>query len=890
MPEYNSYNMSPIRRRNPIGMNINAFADAISKLDTKYQQTAQQQSAIDMALAQLPVNAAEDEWRYNLGNDIRNRIDAVENPNDKYLMSVKAAGELLSRPDVIGRIRAQAEYDNFVKQTQARTDIGEDVKDWAIKNNPYTYTDKTDSRGNIIGGSTWAPNRTPVRTVGLNELINQAKAWINADVGGGVTDISVIDENGNPTNDITKGYFGLNYKKNGQWEKLSSEKVQQAINAAIESTPGAKESLQQDYDVAKWKYDNMTPEEKQNLVGSDITDDRGFLLTPQEYVVKKVTPAIAAMQYSKQYSDIEVGDGMTNYYNAMAKAAKSAGYANALGLNMVPAQTLSTPVTIDVSKHMGESYGSLNTSLADLAQLFPEISTSDEWKRCVVEGNYDELSNLINRNLGNKSDSVKEQVDILLGNVIDNGQLVNDYLNTFTGDEKDAAKFALAIQTGSELPTNNKYTTEYVNSANELMEGADYAAFVVQNDDQLQNILNSLQCKNIEELKSKYGLSTTTYDGRTGIVFKNNSRGLPALAEAIANNSDEVWSLSDSHLVLYNADGSVKKDKSNQRLGFNTPGKWVSNIASTLWFPFVQGGRALTGFNGATAYFNRLAQTRHLLDWYNTHTAANAISMQEELFSRSGKVTDTRTLNTLGTKSIQLSDLTKAHDDGQIDDADYNARYKKIEDNTDNQVLMHDYTQGELYAVEGGGSMVLIDNAEERKEIGDRIAAIEPSKLRYQAGDNDYQVGTIISVPAKYDKDGDKQREAINVFVPNLLDSESDLAYKMNTSFRARKRVADAALYGGTIRMDNDYPITGITQAGAVYNGRPISYKQAVDLTDANYIIRDCKTLKRSGQLTAQTALAASKKVVDLRGEYAEGAPGYDVAVQKVLNEIINGL
>ena len=150
MPQYNSFGMSPIRRRTPIGLNVEAFADVVGKLDAKYQQMAQQQSAIDMALAQLPVNAAEDEWKYNLGNEIRNQIESVENPNDRYLTSIRAAGQLMSRPDVVGRIRAQAEYDNFVKQTQARKDLTEDDKAWALANNPYNYADVRDDKGNII--------------------------------------------------------------------------------------------------------------------------------------------------------------------------------------------------------------------------------------------------------------------------------------------------------------------------------------------------------------------------------------------------------------------------------------------------------------------------------------------------------------------------------------------------------------------------------------------------------------------------------------------------------------------------------------------------------------------------------------------------------------------
>lgn len=887
MPNYNYSNigMSPIRRRTPIGMNINAFADAVTKLDAKYQNMAQQQSAIDMAIGQLPVNSAEDEWRMNLADEIRQQINSVENPNDRYLTAIKSAGQIMSRPDVIGRIRAQAEYDNFVKQTQARTDIGQDVKDWAIKNNPYKYEDKRDSSGRIIGGITWAADRTPVSTVPLNAIIEQARKWVNADAGGGVTDISFIDENGKPTSDINKGVFGLHYKKDGKWETLSSEKIQQAINAAIETTPGAKESLQQDYDVAKWKYDNMTAEQKKNLVGGDITDDKGFLLSPQDYIAKKVSPVIAAMQYNRQYSDIQMGNGISNYYSAMAKANKANKASSAMGNGilspyggLVGAQTLSTPVTVDVSKQMGETYGNLNSKIASLSTLYPNLSQTSEWKRFVANGDYDGLANLANKNMTSNDPAVRANAMRLINEITDEGQIINDYLNGLGKDDADGVRFALAIQTGSELPADNNYTKEFVKNANTLLDGADHAAFVTQNDDQLQRILDRLQCKNVNELKTKFGLDTITHDGHTGIVFRNNSRGLAPLAEAIANDSDEFWSLNNSKLVTFNSDGSVKDDKSRGRFNFNP----LNDVYSL--------NQRVYGTSGATSYFNKLAQTRHLVDWFKTHTAANAVELQKDIMGRIGRATDTRTLNTLGTKSIQLSDLDNLHNAGQLEDSEYNTMYKKIEDNTDMQVLMHDYTQGEMFMVTGGGAMMDVTDAATRKEIGDRIQAIKPSELKYQAGDNDYQVGTIIHIPAKYDKNGDKTEEAISVFVPNLLDSESDSDYKNNSSFRARRRAATASLYAGNIRLANDYPITNITEKGGMYNGRNISYREIINRTDADIIIEDCKKLRDGGQLSVQTTLTAAENVVKLRGEVAAGTPEYDIAVQKVFNEIAKNL
>ena len=103
-----------------------------------------------------------------------------------------------------------------------------------------------------------------------------------------------LDANGKVTDDITKSVTGEIYSHTkGDWQRLSKAKLAEAVKAVIENTPGAKASLEQDYKIAKWKYD-------QNGSNPDITDKNGILLTPEQYLAKRIDPFYNAATFYNQ--------------------------------------------------------------------------------------------------------------------------------------------------------------------------------------------------------------------------------------------------------------------------------------------------------------------------------------------------------------------------------------------------------------------------------------------------------------------------------------------------------------------------------------------------------------------------------------------------------------
>lgn len=546
MAEYNNYNTSPIRRRNPIGMNVAAFADVISKLDTKYQQIAQQQSAIDMALAQLPVNAAEDAWRMGLADDIHKQIDSIDNPNDKYLASITAPKQIISRPDVIGRIRAQAEYDNFVKQTQDRKDLTEDDKAWALANNPYSYQDTRDSNGRIIGGTMWKANRTPVGIIDYNKILAEAKQLVFQEAGGS-TDVVFHDAEGKETTDPSK-IAGIMYTKNNKWESIDKNKLNDILESAIDNTPGARARLDQDWEVANWKYSQMSPEEQEINKPTELFSSNGKKYTKQEWYNNKFGRAVNSMSGMNRTTSIDYDNNYSTFMQARA-----AGTINSYNNSSSPVDittSLGTPAYVETENVINKAFGKVESGIQDLENIIPGLKTSPLWINAKNTGDYTKMPHIIKGGRVYKSLTPEEKINVdqKLRDFNDNASLVNSVKSK--GGDYEAIAFNGSFTTGGELPGNNKYTTSYMKMYDDFVgEGNTKLKYAFDTEVELNNFAKESGLN-----RSDYTIGRNEKGMPCIIMNKNNTKNYRALV--IYNESYQAkpgfWASLGSALGLNN--------------------------------------------------------------------------------------------------------------------------------------------------------------------------------------------------------------------------------------------------------------------------------------------------------------------------------------------------
>lgn len=517
------------------GRNLDAFAKSLDKIDERAKQALAQRTQIAVALGQLNLNSSDEEFRANYIRDIQQQLDEAAIGGD-YSQTLQQAtllaGKVASDPAIIGRVKANAAYEEFKKNIQNRNDITQDVKDYALAHNPYHYEDKYDEQGHLIGGSTWEPNKTPVSTVDLSSLMTKAKQWVAVHKGSGVSDIKFVDADGNLTSDPGKNVYGLAYKKSGSWEYISEKDLNDALKSAIDTTPGARASLQQDYEVALWKYNKMTPEEKKKNIDSDITEN-GLLLNPEEYLAKRVKPGIHAMSYYNSGSDIEVGSGQATYRQDVAARQAAAQQAAALNMNL-DATNEGAAIDVEVPDIIGTTKAGLDETLSTLRTLFPKLSKSGAFNRGVNQGRYDELANLCRRNITSKDPVVQHQARQAITALRTYGNKYNHYVAGLSKSEQDAVAFDAARRSGSRLPGNNEFTREYNQQINRLFDNGKIRelGYKCYDDEQFNAISQAMDCHSESDWRRK-GFRITSINGQKTITFDKNNTWLSKLSDSV---------------------------------------------------------------------------------------------------------------------------------------------------------------------------------------------------------------------------------------------------------------------------------------------------------------------------------------------------------------------
>ena len=287
---------------------LDVMAKGYSTMEQGHQQAIDTASKLKTAVANLPMNAAEDSYKQALLNSINKTIEDNTLYGNSYAALddiVKQSGDISSNPGVLGRIKAQQEYSTYNAKIDARNDISDDVKRYSNAMNPYYYQDKLDDKGNVIGGSEWKPAFNPVKTYDLNDIFTKALQYIKPDQGS-YERTQFIDANGNITSKYTPGGSVARYNTLTQsWEKLSEDKIRTAVTAVMNANPAIAASLHQDYDVEKWKYDN-----KEATFGYLNKD--GSQKTFAQYLEDKIAPFARAAAYNKTVSKNNYNDAILN--------------------------------------------------------------------------------------------------------------------------------------------------------------------------------------------------------------------------------------------------------------------------------------------------------------------------------------------------------------------------------------------------------------------------------------------------------------------------------------------------------------------------------------------------------------------------------------------------
>lgn len=282
---------------------LSAFQNYVQARNKMWEDTIKQKSAIDVALGNLKLNAAEDKWKYDYGRRIQKKIDDAAQFGDYSRAldtAILEAGKAVSSPEVMGRIRANEQYEKAKQEVDTNGNISALTKKAWNLDNKYHYQDTYDDEGNIVGGSEWNASWKPVEEVDNLTMMKNAISMI------GISSKETSKTTGD--NKTTAEGTGSSFQKvrGSSRTALSYSQVKSQLVDTINNDIKWKASLEQEYRVNKILLDDINNqiantqdplekqrlEEQKNMYQSNITNDRGFITANYVDILFKKYPSL----------------------------------------------------------------------------------------------------------------------------------------------------------------------------------------------------------------------------------------------------------------------------------------------------------------------------------------------------------------------------------------------------------------------------------------------------------------------------------------------------------------------------------------------------------------------------------------------------------------------
>lgn len=769
-------------------------------LEQGHKEAVKAASDLEVAMANLDLNEAESEWRQQKINEIKQTVADNTIYGNSYAALdniIMQAGDLASDQGMIGRLQAQKDYKAFRERVENDKNLPQDYKDYYLENNPYHYEDTYDKNGNIIDGTKWSPNSSPTTIVPLSQLVVQGISIAAKESGNG-TMTRWIDSNGNITTDPNKAFDGEVYNTTtNKWERLSREKIWQGINAMIESTPGAKESIKQDYDVAVWKHDKTVKSNNGARVIDDVTDKNGIPLNEKDYLLKRINPALQAASFYNSHSITTYGDGLATYKAAVKAAVKDTQDANNNTLvDRYRIDSSNTPITMDYD-YAGKLQAQQQNSYNSLVDIYKSV-TGKNLGGSMQDATSEDWQKLINSLLGVTSPDVIVDMRTQLRRLNEaraNYSNIEKQIND--SDYKKDLSFVTRMNNGGEFDpynTNDKKALDIIE--NGIFKDDAQTLMITTTDDNVYNdIINILNGDTVDGYKNlgiKVGVHS---NGNKYITLdKDHYQNLMVLSKAynaaLKRQSFLTSLWNDTHVNM-----------------LNSQGKAISVHNSTT---------------GTTAELNFRNLSRILTDTEDrikkniSDIAPYQITVSNE---------------NLPNKTFAHQLLYYDYATGRIEGADYNRHLANLDKETQSKLINANYSQIDIFALEGdnnAGTLQRVVNSEDRQNIGAEIVnGIGTKRVAYDAAHNPiYGHGTNITIYDKADSDGNPIGVPRHYFIPGIINSNAAKAFDNDPSTIAADKIAIGNEVKQTIVLSEQYDTPTLGEQKIVcYGSNQFTYK-----------------------------------------------------------------
>lgn len=771
-------------------VDLETLNKSYNTLEQGHKEAVKAASDLEVAMANLDLNEAESEWRQQKINEIKQTVADNTIYGNSYAALdniIMQAGNLASDQGMIGRLQAQKDYKAFRERVENDKTLPQDYKDYYLENNPYHYEDTYDKNGNIIGGTKWTPNSSPTAIVPLSQLVVQGISIAAKESGGG-TITRWIDSNGNVTTDPTKAFDGEIYNTTtNKWERLSREKIWQGINTIIASTPGAIESIKQDYNVARWRHDKAVQANNGNRVIDEVTDKNGLPLSEKDYLMKRIDPAVQAASYYNSHSTTTYGKGLSTYKAAIKAASNSESDTLA---DRYRIDSSNTPVTMDYD-YAGKLQAQQQNSYNNLVDMYKSV-TGKNLGGSMQDATSEDWQKLINSLLGVTSPDVIVDMRTQLRRLNEaraNYSNIDKQINN--SNYKKDLSFVTRMNNGGEFDPTNPNDEKALNIIeNGIFKDDAQSLMITTTDDNVYNdIINILNGDTVDGYKNlgiKVGVHS---NGNKYITLdRDNYQNLMVLSKAYnaalkrQNFFTSLWN--DTHVNMINSQGK----------GIPV---YNSTTGTTAEFNFRNLGRILTDVD------DRIK--KNISD-----IAPYQITVSNE---------------NLPNKTFAHQLLYYDYATGRIKGADYTKHLDNLDKETQSKLINANYSQIDIFALEGdnnAGTLQRVVNSEDRQNIGAEIVnGIGTKRVAYDAAHNPiYGHGTNITIYDKADSNGNPIGVPKHYFIPGIINSNAAKAFDNDPSTIAADKIAIGNEVKQTIILSEQYDTPTLGEQKIVCHGR----------------------------------------------------------------------
>lgn len=770
--------------QNPI--NLDVLASTYNTLEKGHQQAVATTAAYITALGDLPVNEAERPYIQKHINSIQETLNNEKIYGNAYaaLDDIKLLGAKISTdPGIKGRIKAEADYQNYIKNLESNNKISDDTKEMYRDINKYYYEDKYDSNGNIIGGTTWQPIKREVATIPLSALVVDAIKLAGREKGT-TNQTRWLDKNGKVTTNPEEAIDGETFNTaTRSWERLGEEKIMQVLDGLIESTPGAKASLQQDYEVAMYKR-------KKYGSNPDVEDKNGITLTPDAYLLKRVKGMVQGATYNHSNVVTTYGDGLKTYKAAQKAASSAVGARPNNGISdLYGYSSHSTPITMSYD-YAGNLQSVKQNSSNTIKNIYKSLSGND-LQLDLNDASTDDINKSINDAINNSNlDAVTKAKYILQGRKAirdleearyNYKQIEDKIVDT---DIKHKLAFVSMINGAAELDKSNPYGEKIINIVNTLMgDTGEVIRFTTDDEDVFNNVVNILNGDKKGGIKELgYNLGVDSIGNRYIDLNKNNYNQLISYYNAINASKPSLFTLQGMmhgyNISVLDKNGNVVNRKYDNSTNFKYSNEQLLVDAVSIY-----------------------------------KNASKDVERQLSLIAPQQITIDN---TNLPFESFNKQKLINMYELGIIDEKQYNIHENNLDLDLPNKIVNHNFAQSEMYSVSeenGYGTLNRRIESKDRVDIGNNIkAAVGNKRYKISAAHNPvHGTGSNITIYPTIDEEGNAKGTPQTYFIAGLLSDEASKEFESDLATKAKDKIAIGNEVGKRIMITSavDTPSTG---------------------------------------------------------------------------------